>query len=189
MRLGSDMSLWSGVITVQHEYLLRWGSLLAANNTATSTQIRAIMNAHARVAWRNRCEIVHSPENEKRRVERQLRREAITDLSDMGVGSRVTVEQLPRMTPRQKVKLRQQATGEWKEQTRQPTIQQMKDFTVITIPIAQNANRIHSHPNTAIPRTMSQQTITTLGTLGPTQINFNKKTNKQKNTRTITNRH
>ena len=26
MRLGSDTPLWSGVITVQHEYLLRWGA-------------------------------------------------------------------------------------------------------------------------------------------------------------------
>jgi hypothetical protein len=25
MRLGSDMPLWSGVITIQHDYLLRWG--------------------------------------------------------------------------------------------------------------------------------------------------------------------
>ena len=49
MRLGSDMPLWSGVITVQHEYLLRWGALSAANTTTTFTQIRAIMNAHARV--------------------------------------------------------------------------------------------------------------------------------------------
>ena len=74
MRLGSDTPLWSGVITVQHEYLLRWGALSAANTTTTFTKIRAIMNAHARVIWRNRCEIVYSPENEKRRVEGQLRR-------------------------------------------------------------------------------------------------------------------
>ena len=67
MRLGSDMPLWSGVITVQHEYLSRWGALPRTNTTASFTQIRALMNAHTRVIWKNRCEIVYSPENEKKK--------------------------------------------------------------------------------------------------------------------------
>ena len=178
MRLGSDTPLWSGVITVQHEYLLRWGELPAANTTTTFKNMRAIMNAHARVIWRNRCEIVYSPENEKRRVEKQLRREAITDISDMGVGSRVTVEQILRMTPRQKVKLRQQAIGEWKEQTRQPTIQQMKGFTVTNR--AQKTPTKTNQPRTIIPRTTLQQTITKQGTLGPTTDEFHTETSQHK---------
>ena len=42
MRLRSDMPLWSGVITVQHEYF-------KANSTTPFRKIRSIMNAHARV--------------------------------------------------------------------------------------------------------------------------------------------
>ena len=53
MRLGSDMPLWSGVITVQHEFLLRWGAPSAANTTTIFTQMRAIVNAHARVICKN----------------------------------------------------------------------------------------------------------------------------------------
>lgn len=31
LRVGSDTPLWSGIITVQHEYLLRWGALATSN--------------------------------------------------------------------------------------------------------------------------------------------------------------
>ena len=182
MRLGSDTPLWSGVITVQHEYLLRWVALSATNTTTTFTKIRAIMNAHARVIWRNRCEIVYSPENEKRRVERQLRREAITDISQMRVGSRVTVEQMLSMTPKQKVKLRQQAIGEWKEQTRQPTIQQMRGFTVTTRAQKTSTNQ----PRAIIPSTMRQQTITKRGTIGPTTDEFHTETPQHKTQKKMT---
>ena len=122
--------------------------------------------------------IVYSPENEKRRVERQQRREAITDISDMRVGSRVTAEQILSMTPRQKVKLRQQAIGEWKEQTRQPTIQQMRGFTVTTR--AQKTSTKTNQPRATMPRTMRQQTITKRGTIGPTTDEFHTETPQHK---------
>jgi hypothetical protein len=177
LRVGSDTPLWSGIITVQHEYLLRWGALPATKTTTTFTQMRAILNAYARVTWRNRCEVVYSPENQKRRVERKLRKEASMSIADMGLGSRITVEQLLRMTPKQKVKLRQLTIGEWKEQTRQPTLQQMSGFTIITK--AQRANK-HYPPTTTIPSITRQQTITKQGAIGPVTDCFHNETPQNK---------
>ena len=60
-------------------------------NTTTFTKISTIMNSHERLVWENRFEIPGSvlTRNEKRRVERQLKRGAMMDISDLRVGSRV----------------------------------------------------------------------------------------------------
>jgi hypothetical protein len=143
MRLGSDMPLWSGVITVQHDYLLRWGALSAANTTATVTQIRAIMNAHARVIWRNRCEIVYSPENKKTQSRTTAEKRSYCGL--IGYGSGVQSDGRTNTAHVTKAEGETEATsqGEWKEQTRQPTLQQMKGFKVIIR--AQKANKKPAH--------------------------------------------
>ena len=57
-------------------------------------------------------ERAYSPENKHIRLDKQKRTEAQQQIQQLGIQSRITVEELLRMTPRQQVRLRQQAWGD-----------------------------------------------------------------------------
>ena len=78
----------------------------------------------------------------------------------------------------------------WKEQTRQATLQQKKRYLMIFYGNSNNqitklqTKNIANQIATATPRTMSQQTITTLSTLGPITDHFhNENLNLQQKTK------
>ena len=54
VRMGSELPLWTGVIMVQHEYLLRWGGIEPANTTKLLKEIRRTLQIYAKVVWKNR---------------------------------------------------------------------------------------------------------------------------------------
>ena len=183
LRLGGNQPVWTGVITKPLLYLMKWGNIKDERLTSMFKEFRCVLHAHAKVVWRNRCETVYSPENEKRRLLVKKHKEACEIVIEAKAAGYITAAEVMQMSPIQKARLKHAHIGGWQDQWSQQKISQMfapaaEQNTLIRARLTRPAHIV------TMPR-KTQRTLSSAGSLGPeAEASIDKKEkagNKKKN--------
>ena len=116
LRLGGNQPVWTGVITKPLLYLMKWGNIKDERLTSMFKEFRCVLHAHAKVVWRNRCETVYSPENEKRRLLVKKHKEACEIVIEAKAAGYITAAEVMQMSPIQRAQLKHAHIGGWQDQ-------------------------------------------------------------------------
>ena len=116
LKLGNNQPIWTGVVTKPLLYMIKWGGITGEKITPMLKEFRRVLHAHANVVWRNRCETVYSPENEKRRLLAKQNKEATGIVADAKATGYITAAEVMQMGPVQRAQLRHAHIGGWQDQ-------------------------------------------------------------------------